>query len=115
MLKLPVRLAQQALDRDGRLETAVLQRLQHTADHPPELMHVVANRRSLQRGGDLAQRLQMAGNVFATNPAEQRQLKLRAYALCQLHRVFAAALAGFGGFFRAVRGQVEQQQRAFGQ
>ena len=115
VLDLPVRLTEQPLDRDRGFETAVTQGLEHAADDPPQLVHVVAGRRMLQRGGNFRQGIDMPGVFAALDPPEQRKLELRSQASRHQHRVFARAVAGPRPVARTGRRKVEQQQGAFRQ
>ena len=114
-LDLPVRLCQQALECNGRLEPAVLQGLEHAARHPPQLVHVVARGRMFQRGGHFRQRFEMLFLVAALDPSEQCQLEFRSQAAGNGDGVLPTRLGPRHGSLAAARRQVQQQQGALGQ
>ena len=76
-LDLPVRLSQEPLQRNRRIQSAVAERLENAAHHAPELVHVVASRRVFEGSGDFGQGIQMPRRAAAAlDPAEERKLKL---------------------------------------
>ena len=107
-LDLPVRLRQQALERNRRFEPAILQRLEHAAGHPPQLVHIIACSRVFQRGGNFRERFQVLLRVATLDPSEQRQLEFRSQAPGHGNRVLRARLGPRHGGLAAARRQVQQ-------
>ena len=64
---LPVRLPEQALQGNRRFQPAILQRFEDAAHDPPELVHVVAIGRVLQRLYHIRQRIQVPFVIAALN------------------------------------------------
>ncbi len=92
VLELPVRLSQQALDRNRCFQAAILQRFEHASDDPPELVHIIAGGRMLKRRGNVAERFEMSPIVATLDPAQQRKLEFGPQPLRDNDRVLPTAL-----------------------
>ena len=93
LLQVAIGLSEQPLERDRRFQAAIPERLQHAADDPPELVHLVARRGLLERAGDFLQRVDLALRLAALDPAEQRQLEIGAQPHDDGSRIFAGSAA----------------------
>ena len=76
---LAVDLAEQALDGDVAVDTAVAQRLEHRADDPPHLEQRLRGRVGLELRGDVGECGKVLRDLLAANPAEQRELEARTH------------------------------------
>src|SRR5204863_265781 len=113
---LPIPEAQQPFHRLPALEAALLQRLDHRADHPPQLEHRLAGGNLLELGRDGGEGLEVLLDALAADPADEPHLVARAHPPRPLlHR--ERRLAGRGGLrLRLLVGpEVQQQQRPLGQ
>ena len=115
VLDLPVALSQQALQRNRCVEATVQQGFKDTANHPPQLVHVVPSRGILEYRGNLRERLEVRVCVAAFDPAEQSELEFRTQTRCDADRVLPGSLSLGGRLMRAARRQVEEEQRALRQ
>ena len=112
---LAVGLAQQAFQCDRSIEAAVVQRLEHAANDPEELVHVVACCCLLEISRHGRQRFQVPLIIATLDPAEQGKLEFRPQPGRDCDRVLARTLALLGLLARLRGGQVEEQQCALGQ
>ncbi len=88
-LDLPVGLSEQALQRDGCLQPAILQGFQNATRNPPKLVHVVAWRGVFQRCDDFGKRVEMVAGVSTLDPPQQRKLEFGSQPGRDCDRVFA--------------------------
>ena len=111
--QLAVDLAEQALDGHPRVEPALTQRLDHCADHPPELEHRLAGRGGLELFRDLGHGRKLLLRRLAAYPAEQCSLEARPQALRHLREV--PRRAGRDRVRRLVGLEVQHQECALGE
>ena len=71
---------QQALDRDTAFKRAFLQRLDHRADHPPQLEHRLVRRNLLDLARHGRQDLEVLLDTLTADPANEPDLETRAQA-----------------------------------
>ena len=116
-LDLPIRLAQQALQRRAAFQAVGAHRFEDRADDPPQLEHRLRRRHLFELFGDLGQNLQILHRAFAADVAQQADLESRPQAAAPIAppKSIARPAPGDCGCGLLIGLQIEQQQRAFGQ
>ena len=115
-LEFAVRVPEQALDGDARLEAAAAQRVDERAGHPPELVQGRGGRNALHSIRDVAERVEAALVALAANEPQQARLELRPQAPGPLRHRHLPVRRGRHSRGRGLLGaEVERQQRALGQ
>ena len=109
-------MAEQALDRNARLQAAVPQRIYERARNPPELVERRGRRGRFHAIRNVGERGQAAILAIAADEAEQPSLEPGPQATRQLRH----GQLRLGGLHvargrRLLRAQVQRQQRALGQ